>query len=330
MHKIPAPIPIRHPRLSRTAAGLLGIAALIAAAGPVSASPGHHGPGDNPPDSIELPNASSAEGIAAGGGSSFYAGDLFEGDIYRGSLNKGTAKEIIDAPDGRKAVGMDFNKRHDLLAVAGGDTGQAYFYDTDTGETVAKYQLAPAGTSFINDVTLTRRGAWFTNSLKGELYFVPIDRHNGEPGKARTLDLKGPASETPGDFNLNGIDVAEDGRTLVVAHSAKASLFTVNTRSGESRLINNLDLPFVDGIEIDGRNVWAVQNSINQVSRIRVSDDLRRGKVKEIITDELFETPTTAALIGDNLAVINAKFNTGFPPTADTYEAVIVDAFGED
>lgn len=330
MHKIPAPIPSRHPRLNRAAAGFLGIAALIAAAGPVSADPGHRGPPDQPSYSIELPDASSAEGITAGRGSSFYAGDLFEGDIYRGSLKTGTAKEIIDAPEGRMAVGMDFNHRHDLLAVAGGPTGQAYFYDTGTGQTVAKYQLAEAGTSFINDVTLTREGAWFTNSVKGELYFVPIDRHSGEPGQARTLDLKGPASETPGGFNLNGIAVADDGRTLVVAHSAKASLFTVNARSGESRLISNLDLPNVDGIVIKGRNVWAVQNSINQVSRIRVSGDLRRGEVKEVITDDLFETPTTAALIGDDLAVVNAKFNTGFPPTADSYEAVIVNAFGED
>ncbi|QTG80807.1 SMP-30/gluconolactonase/LRE family protein [Arthrobacter crystallopoietes] len=330
MHNTPAPIPSRRPRLGKTAAGLLGIAALIASAGPVSAHPSHHDRPDSPPDSIELPDASSAEGITAGRGSSFYAGDLFEGDIYRGSLRSGSAEEIIDAPDGRKAVGMDFSKRHELLAVAGGDTGQAYFYDTDTGETVAKYQLAKAGASFINDVTLTRRGAWFTNSLRGELYFVPIDRHDGGLRKARTLDLKGPAGETPGDFNLNGIAVADDGRTLVVAHSAKASLFTVNTRSGESRLIRNLDLPHVDGIVVDGRNVWAVQNMINQVSRIRVSDDLRRGEVKEVITDKLFQTPTTAALIDDDLAVVNAKFDTGLPPTADTYEFVIVDAFGED
>jgi hypothetical protein len=55
---------------------------------------------------IVLPGASSAEGIAKGAGSTFYAGDLFRGDIFRGDVRRGTAELFIDAPDGRMAVGM--------------------------------------------------------------------------------------------------------------------------------------------------------------------------------------------------------------------------------
>jgi hypothetical protein len=91
-----------------------------------------------PAEVIVLPGASSAEGIAAGGGATFYAGDLFAGDIFRGDVQRGTAQLFIDAPAGRMAVGMAADLEHDLLFVAGGFTGQAYVYDTRTGATVAR------------------------------------------------------------------------------------------------------------------------------------------------------------------------------------------------
>jgi hypothetical protein len=144
-----------------------------------------------------LPGASSAEGIAAGRGSTFYAGDYGRGDIFRGDVRRGTAELFIDVPDGRQALGTIVDDRHHLLFVAGGATGQAYVYDIDTGATVATYQFAPPDSSIVNDVTLTRDGAWFTDSLHAQLYFVPISRH-GAPGAVRTLAVSGPAADTSG------------------------------------------------------------------------------------------------------------------------------------
>jgi hypothetical protein len=43
-----------------------------------------------------------------------------------------------------------------------------------------------------------------------------------------------------------------------------------------------------------------------------------------VITSPDFETPTTAARFGNTLAVVQAKFDTGFPPTAATYDVVLV------
>src|SRR5262245_2450182 len=94
------------------------------------------------PGVIVLPGASSAEGIAAGRGATFYAGDLFGGDIFRGDVQQGSAELFIDAPTGRMAVGMAADLAHDLLFVAGGFTGQGYAYDTRTGATIAAYQFA--------------------------------------------------------------------------------------------------------------------------------------------------------------------------------------------
>ena len=75
-------------------------------------------------DLIVLPGATSAEGIAVGRGSTFYAGDLFLGDIYRGDLQQGTAELFIDAPEGSQALGMKVDGRFGLLFVAGNFTGQ--------------------------------------------------------------------------------------------------------------------------------------------------------------------------------------------------------------
>jgi hypothetical protein len=273
---------------------------------------------------IVLPGAKSAEGIAAGEGATFYAGDLFRGDIFRGNVKRGTAERLIDVPDGRLAVGMAFVSRHDLLLVAGGFTGQAYVYDTRDKKTVAVYQFARPNAGLINDVTLTKRGAWFTDSYQAQLYFVPF--HKGRPGKSfQVLRLSGPAADTSGQFNLNGIRAVRGGKTLIVAHYAKGLLHTVNPVTGASATIAGVRVPAVDGIEHRDGRLWAVQNT-NRVTRIRLSDDLRSGTVQKVITSDKFQVPATGALFGDRLAVVNAKFDTGIPPTADKYEVVVVKA----
>ena len=273
---------------------------------------------------IVLPGAISAEGIAAGGGATFYAGDLFGGDIFRGNLQRGTAERFIDAPAGRMAVGMAADVAHDLLFVAGGFTGQGYVYDTRAGATVASYQFGDPASSVINDVALTKDGAWFTDSLQAQLYFVPVSRA-GVPGPTfSTLALSGPAADTSGAFNLNGIQATANGKTLVVAHSANGQLYTVDPETGASATIAGVSVPDVDGIVLEAGRLWAVQNS-NQVTRIQLDPQLTSGVVEKVITSDLFQVPATAARFGSRLAVVNAKFDTGLPPTADQYEVVLVD-----
>jgi hypothetical protein len=297
----------------RTAAGLFALLALLApAAVPATASP----PARN--NVIVLDGATSAEGIAAGRGTTFYAGDRLKGDIYRGDIRGEKATLFIDAPAGRQAVGMKADVRKDLLFVAGGSTGKAFVYNTTTGKPVEEVKL---NEGFINDVTLTRGGAWFTNSKAAELYFLPVDRH-GKLGKTQSLPLEGPAAELPADFNLNGIAAVKRGNILIVAHSAKGALMTVDPGTGKSELIENVKVPNVDGILVRGKTVWAVQNQLNQISRIRLSHDLSSGEIRDTITSPDFNIPTTAALFGNTLAAVNAQF--GKPPSP--HEVVLVPA----
>jgi sugar lactone lactonase YvrE len=313
MHRIAA-LGSRVARVRRAAVPLLLVVFVTALAAPAGAS--------RPAGVIILPDASSAEGIAVGRGATFYAGDLFRGDIFRGDFRRGTAEMFIDAPQDRMAVGMATDLAHDLLFVAGGFTGQAYVYDTETGATVATYQLADPAISVVNDVALTRRGAWFTDSRQAKLYFVPVSRA-GVPGPFSTLALSGPAADTSGEFNLNGIRATPAGKTLIVAHSANGQLYTVDPTTGVSATIAGVNVPTVDGIVLEGRRLWAVQNN-NQVSRVRLRRDLTSGVVDKRITSDLFQVPATAARFGSQLAVVNAKFDTGLPPTADQYEVILV------
>ncbi|MCX6499024.1 MAG: hypothetical protein NTU93_09500 [Arthrobacter sp.] len=212
--------------------------------------------------------------------------------------------------------------RHDFLVVAGGGTGQAYIYDLKSRKTESTYQLAAPGTSFINDVALTSRGAWFTNSRAGELYFVPVGR-DGDLGAARTLKLTGPAASVDRGFNLNGIAAAEDGDTLVAAHTARGLLYSVDARTGASAEITGVSVPNVDGILLQGDTLWAMQNLNNQVSRIRLGHRLDSGEVRQVITSPKFDIPTAAALFGDTLAVVDSKFTN---PGATTFGVVVVRA----
>ncbi|WP_223267664.1 hypothetical protein [Streptosporangium nondiastaticum] len=147
----------------------------------------------------------------------------------------------------------------------------------------------------MNKAFVNRHGAYFSDSSSAVLYFVPISPA-GELGPASTSPVTGPAAEISGEFNLNGIVAPDAGAPLIVSHTANGRLYTVDPTTGASRTIDGVDVPKADGLALEGRHLWVVQNWINQVSRVRLKDDL---------------------------AVINAKADTGIHPTADEYEVVI-------
>jgi hypothetical protein len=223
-------------------------------------------PADEFPSVIVLPGATSAEGVAVGRGSTFYAGDFLSGDIYRGDLRTGQAELFIDAPAGRMAVGLKADIRHGLLFVAGGFTGQAHVYDLETGSELATFQLG----GLINDVTLTSDAAWFTDSMLPQLYRIPA----APGGSVQTLVLSGPAADLSGFPNLNGIAATPDGKTLIVAHSAVGEIFTVDPATGVSQAIAGVSLPTVDGILLHGGRLYAALVGFNQIAQITLSPDL--------------------------------------------------------
>ena len=65
---------------------------------------------------------------------------------------------------------------------------------------------------------------------------------------------------------------------------------------------------------MEGRTAWVVQNFANSVAKVRLSPDLTSGTVVDVITSDLFRVPTTVARHGSTLALVNGRFDLGFPP----------------
>jgi hypothetical protein len=272
---------------------------------------------------IVLPGAVSAEALTAGEGSTFYAGDLFRGTIFKGDIRQGEAEPFIHVPDGVTTVGLGLDERHDLLFAAGGP-GKVYVYSTRTRALVASYDVGDATNSFVNGVTVTPYGAWFSDSLQPKLYFVP-DAF-GIPGPVRTVNLSGPAAGSPGTFFLNDLASTPSGSTLFAAPEGTASLVTINPFNGTSSVVANVDIPDTNGVLFSQGQLWATQRFTNHISRFRLTEDLRAGTLEKVITDPLFRVPMTSVKFGDRLAVVNSHLDTGYPPTNPTYEVLVVHA----
>jgi hypothetical protein len=267
------------------------------------------------PDRIPVPNGFQPEGIDITKGGAFFTGSLADGSIYRGDVRTGEGNVLIQPPAGRIAVGLKVHKK--LLYVAGGDTGDAYVYDTRTGADVRVYSFDPGG--FINDVIVTNDAAWFTDSFFPFLYKVPISRNGspGDPSDVEAVPLTGDIVYEDG-FNVNGIDATPSGKTLVIVQSNTGKLFTVEPSSGVTTEIDlgGDNVESGDGILLDGRNLYVVQNFLNLLAKVRLDPKMTSGVVVSRTGDEDFDIPTTVAERGNALYLVNARFTT--PPTPET------------
>ncbi|HEU5491609.1 MAG TPA: hypothetical protein VFU84_12530 [Gaiellaceae bacterium] len=268
------------------------------------------------PTKIDLPDGFQPEGITTSG-EQFYVGSIPTGAVYRGSLRTGQGAILVQPQTGRAAIGMKFDRGR--LFVAGGNTGNAFVYSARSGVLIRTYALSTGG-SFINDVVVTKKAAWFTDSLKPVLYRVPLGPA-GRPGAASafsTVNLTPPYMQGPG-FNVNGIDATPNGKTLVIVQSSSGKLFAVNAMGGtrEIALAGNESVPNGDGILLDGKTLYVVQNRLNVIAKIALAPSLRSGRVLSRISSPDFDVPTTVAELGSRLYAVNARFGTTPTPTTE-------------
>ncbi len=266
---------------------------------------------------LPLPTGFSPEGIAFGRGGTYYVGSLSTGAIYRGDATSGTGSVFIPGQAGRQAVGLAVDARNRLF-VSGGMTGQAYVYDATTGATLAVYQLTTAGMGLVNDVALTRDGAFFTQSFAPEIYRVPIAPNGtlGDASSVETLALTGDFTFVPGAINANGIVATPDGKQLILVNSATGTLYSVDPETGVADAIDLGGATVIggDGLLLDGRTLYVVQGASNQITVVTLSPDLSAGTVTRTITSTDFRFPSTVAEFGNNLYVVNARFDVAPPP----------------
>ena len=263
------------------------------------------------PDHINLPNGWQPEGIAIKA-NSFYVGSIPTGRVWKGNLRTGQGAELVPNR-GRRAIGVEVDHRNRLW-VAGGPTGDGYVYNASTGADIAQFNFTDESATFVNDVVVTQRAAWFTDSMRAFLYKVPIGP-NGALGTPQAVPLTGDIVYQSG-FNVNGIDATPNGKKLIIVQSNTGKLFKVN-RSGVARLINLGGATVTgDGLLLHGKRLYAVVRSPQDgVLVIRLRPNLLSGAVGRTITNSDLDDPTTIAMHGSRLYAVNARFST--PPGPD-------------
>jgi sugar lactone lactonase YvrE len=262
------------------------------------------------PRRINLPNGWQPEGIAAGAGNQLFVGSIPTGAVIRVDARTGQRRVVVAGRDGRAATGLKVSGGR--LFVAGAGTGRAWVYSARTGRQLAAYQLAPRGAdTFINDVVVTARGAYFTDSRRNAIYRVPLDL-----SAAQTITLSGIPLQAGN--NLNGIVATPDGKSLIAVQTNAGALWRIDPATGRGTRIDlgGASVANGDGLLLSGRTLYVVRNRNNRIALVNLRPDLSRGTVTRAITSGNFDVPTTVARIGSRLYAVNARFGT--TPSART------------
>jgi sugar lactone lactonase YvrE len=268
--------------------------------------------GGHRPDVYEIPgDAVFPEGIALDG-KSFFVSSTIDGTIFKGNVRRTALRPFATGgADGRTtATGMDVDGRGRLF-VAGAATGKAFVLRTSDGSTLKVLDSKPGSSqTFINDVTVARGYAYFTDSQRPVILRAATSR-DGVGEIEPWLDLTGtPFVYQPG-FNANGIVSFDDGRLLVVVQSNTGKLFRIDTRS---KAVSEIDLggrtvTNGDGLVAHGSRLYVVRNADNEIVEVKLRRDKRAGRVGTAITSDTLAYPTTAARDGKRLLVVNSQFD---------------------
>jgi sugar lactone lactonase YvrE len=273
------------------------------------------------PPTLSLPAGWQPEGIAAGRGNVLYVGSLASGAIFALDPRTGAGQVLSPGAPGVVSVGLEFDRRTNLLYVAGGATGQSRMIDAESGAVLATFPLASVG--FINDAAVTRDAVYFTNSSLPVLYRLPLEP-GGRPAPSASvteIPLSGDWQQVPG-FNANGIVATPQGQLLVV-NSATGLLYRVDPATGVATQVNlgGALVTAGDGLLLEGHTLYVVRNRLNEVVVIELESDFTSGVVAETITNAAFDVPTTLTRAAGALYTVNARFGT--PPTPDTTYDVV-------
>lgn len=313
--------------MRKFAVTVVSLMCLFALAGPATAG------GNNQfPSEIDLPVGFFPEGIAVGQGSTFYVGSLADGSIYKGDLRTGIGAVFTDPIGGGfpfTTVGLDVDA-HNRVWAAGAAAGTGRVYDGTTGELLATYQFTDSQ-SLINDVIVTAKAAWFTDSGTADcdpglcfigqtrLFKVVLEPGGGLPDPADPGAVEEIFVDVPDIYfsNLNGIETLPGTSDLVVVHNQAGALYRVDPATGEAAVLYgppNGDPPLLgaDGMSRRGRTLYVVENAASQIAVIQFNPSTGTGTLVDVLPVDGPQTPTTSALFGSAVYTVDARLATPF------------------
>src|SRR5215217_9780953 len=184
----------------------------------------------------------------------------------------------------------------------------------------------------LNDVTVDPEtgDAYITDSFVPIIWRAPKDA-SADEGLDPWLDLtRTPIRYKEGEFNLNGIVATPDGSYLLTVQTNTGNLYRIDTGTekvkpvdlGGEKLVNG------DGLLLKDHTLYIVRNQLDKtapnelITKVLLDDQFLSGQVEGSVSDPTFDFPTTAALAGELLLVVNSQFDEGGPvcpgyPTAE-------------
>ena len=316
----PSPTPASTHRVTRRA--LLATAA-ASTVGAVTAGPSAAQRGPHAPETVALPDGIRPEGITSGPGTTYYVGSLADGRIVTGDLLDGTVATLLPGATGRALRGLYWDRRTSLVWAVGNVNTESHVWavDNTTGAVVSDTVVAGG---FLNDLVVSQRAVWVTDSRVDRLTIIALDRR-GEPtgADATFVPLSGawPGNPSGNANNANGMRLLPDG-DIVLNNSRVGGLWQVDPATGVTIEIPVRGGPGIiggDGLETDGRTLYNVRGSDpKEVSVLRLSRR-RAGWTATwagALTDKTLDVPSTATVAGRWLWAVNARFGVASPGTA--------------
>jgi len=245
-----------------------------------------------------------------------YVGSTRSGTVYRGNVDRPGELEVFltGGRNGRTSVtGMKVDA-YGRLFVAGRNTGRAFVYDTASGDLIKVLETPPAARTLLNDVTVTREAAYFTDSFRPVMFRVPLTS-DGVGEIEAWLELEGTPIPYGNGFNLNGITATPNGRYLLSVHFDSGRLYRIDTRTEEVVEVNlgKTRLKTGDGLWLEKRTLYVVRENPASVVTVKLSDDFASGDVTATLTHPSLDLPTTVAKVGKRLLVVNSQLDGTLP-----------------
>ncbi len=316
--------------LFRTAATVLLVAPLLPAlATPVAAA--------DLPATFTLsgdPAGSQFEGIAVDR-RTFYVTETTGGEVHRGRVGDPRTEVWLDEDtalaDGRRtAVGIATDRRGRVFVAGGGNrTAEGApadapdFWVYDDGELLAALRMPVDGGLFLNDVVVGPDGAaYVTDSTTPRVF--RIVREDGDWAAALWADAAATIPQEPGTFGLNGIEVAPDDESLVVAHSAAGQLWRVDLETAVPTLIDtgSVLLTRADGLVVRGDTLVAVRNRAHVLTSLRLDDDATSARLVAEVGTDAERVFTTGDVVRGRLLLVDSQFDED-PPSQDSEVVVL-------
>jgi sugar lactone lactonase YvrE len=164
----------------------------------------------------------------------------------------------------------------------------------------------------INDVLVTDKAVYCTDSISTALYKIPLE-NDGKVFSSAVEKIEMTGFEIdPAGFNANGLVGDFEGKELVIVNNATGALYLVDTEAGSASVVSIQGeeqlFPNGDGLYMDGRTLYIMQNFTQKIAVVEMSDDLIQGTfVKNIVSDN-FAIPTTITGFGNCIYAINTHY----------------------